>query len=574
MKNDGKKRGTIKTRLIIIPLILIFIGVIVMVGASSYSVWKSMIEEMEETGLHKSDLIVEQIESNILTLEIMNTALGDDADGTEEVAELLNIQAIIDNLDGHEDIAYAFLTDSNLKVVASSDKELVGTIDDDESSRSSVIDRIPFTHREHYDLEDVDVLDVSYPLILTGGEEGALSIGYTMDDTYEAIKKTIISVIISGLFVLIVLGIVLYRVSNYAVQIVRRLNEQMGFMGDGDFTHEVPEDLVSKNDEFGEISESVHIMQNSVKDILRNVIGAAEQLAASAQQLTATSQQSATAAEEVAKVIEEIAHGASDQSRETEQGVLDISVLGDLVMDNKSDIDNLTNITQDVDHLKEEGLEILKELVEKSNVNGQAAQEIQTIIINTNESAEKIVTASEMINSIADQTNLLALNAAIEAARAGEAGRGFAVVADEIRKLAEQSNEFSNEISNIVTDLTNQTSTAVNTMEEVGEIVSSQNESVNMTNNKFDGIAQALEQMTKIINHINELSDEMANKKEAIMVTIEGLSAISQQNAAGTEEASASVEEQTSSTEEIAHSSEALAKIAVELNEQVSKFTI
>lgn len=348
----------------------------------------------------------------------------------------------------------------------------------------------------------------------------------------------------------------------------------MGFMGDGDFTHEVPEDLVSKNDEFGEISESVHIMQNSVKDILRNVIGAAEQLAASAQQLTATSQESATAAEEVAKVIEEIAHGASDQSRETEQGVLDISVLGDLVMDNKSDIDNLTNITQDVDHLKEEGLEILKELVEKSNVNGQAAQEIQTIIINTNESAEKIATASEMINSIADQTNLLALNAAIEAARAGEAGRGFAVVADEIRKLAEQSNEFSNEISNIVTDLTNQTSTAVNTMEEVGEIVSSQNESVNMTNNKFDGIAQALEQMTKIINHINELSDEMANKKEAIMVTIEGLSAISQQNAAGTEEASASVEEQTSSTEEIAHSSEALAKIAVELNEQVSKFTI
>ena len=69
-------------------------------------------------------------------------------------------------------------------------------------------------------------------------------------------------------------------------------------------------------------------------------------------------------------------------------------------MDNKSDIDNLTNITQDVDYLKEEGLEILKELVEKSNVNGQAAQEIQTIIINTNESAEKIVTASEMINRV------------------------------------------------------------------------------------------------------------------------------------------------------------------------------
>ena len=43
--------------------------------------------------------------------------------------------------------------------------------------------------------------------------------------------------------------------------------------------------------------------------------------------------------------------------------------------------------------------------------------------MSNNESAEKIDTASTMIQSIADQTNLLALNAAIEAARAGEIGR-------------------------------------------------------------------------------------------------------------------------------------------------------
>jgi methyl-accepting chemotaxis protein len=47
------------------------------------------------------------------------------------------------------------------------------------------------------------------------------------------------------------------------------------------------------------------------------------------------------------------------------------------------------------------------------------------IVRSLSESAQKIGSVVELINSIASQTNLLALNATIEAARAGEAGKGL-----------------------------------------------------------------------------------------------------------------------------------------------------
>ena len=81
---------------------------------------------------------------------------------------------------------------------------------------------------------------------------------------------------------------------------------------------------------------------------------------------------------------------------------------------------------------------IMEELVNISKESGIAIENVRQQTDLTNQSAQEIRTATEIIAGISNQTNLLALNASIEAARAGEHGRGFAVVAEEMRTLEDQ----------------------------------------------------------------------------------------------------------------------------------------
>ncbi len=331
---------------------------------------------------------------------------------------------------------------------------------------------------------------------------------------------------------------------------------------------------LNRGDEVGIIAGAIRTMQTNLKDLAGSILRDAESVASSSEELTATSDQSATSAGEVAKTIEDIANGANDQAKETETGAHEIDELGQIIAGEKTLVEVLNQSAGQVDRLKNEGFEVLSELEKKTQENNQASRQVQITIVETNQSAEKIAKASDMIKGIASQTNLLALNAAIEAARAGDAGRGFAVVADEIRKLAEQSNLFAGEISAVISELGIKTATAVDTMGKAAQIGELQMDSLKNTHLKFAGIAEAIEAVKTVVAELNTSSTKMTEKKNQIIGIIDNLSAISEENAAGAEEASAAVQQQTAAMVQIAEASDMLAKLAESLQNSISNFKV
>jgi methyl-accepting chemotaxis protein len=339
-----------------------------------------------------------------------------------------------------------------------------------------------------------------------------------------------------------------------------------------DITQDVPAALKKRKDELGVLANSFQLVTDSLRGFVGGISDASQHVASSSEELTAISQQASISVEEVAKTIEEMAKGAGDQAKDTETSAVKVNEIGNMIVEEELQRQVLNKAADEVVLLKTEGFQTLNELVEKTELSNKSSKEIYDVVLNTSISAKKIESASQMIRNIAEQTNLLALNAAIEAARAGEAGRGFAVVADEIRKLAEDSNRFTKEIEEIVVELTDKTNSAVTTIQGAAAMTEAQTKGVEVTKDKFEGIASAIEKTKEAIGMLNQTGDEMNSKKDELIDIIQNLSALSQENAAGTEEASASIEEQTSSMEQIAEASEELAKLAEEMQRSIARF--
>ncbi len=332
--------------------------------------------------------------------------------------------------------------------------------------------------------------------------------------------------------------------------------------------------LSRQKDEFGKISAAVLQVVDQLSGTMEDLQEQSKVLKEASDILNTKTQNTTESINQVENAMSEIASGVTSQARNTEEASENIHMVVEQIESTNIQVEELSQNAKTMAGAGKNAIWTLQELIMANNETVSAMKQIEEQTKMTSQSVANIREATNLITSIAQQTNLLSLNASIEAARAGEAGRGFAVVASEIQNLAAQTSESANRIEEIINALIKDSALEMKIMGEVMETLKKQDEHVAETNKVFSGVIQGIDTSMKGIQNIAERTGEMDSASVKVIDVVGSLSAISEENAASTEETSASLSCVAEFMDEIAGQCGTLKEIADRMEEKISVFDL
>lgn len=390
-------------------------------------------------------------------------------------------------------------------------------------------------------------------------------------DIQSILLKTLLSTLIA--FVICVV------LALFCSAIITKPIKEMAEIADRFSTLDLRDDdrrerIGQRRDEVGLLGRSIGGVREQFHAIVTDIKAQSNNIHTTAASLDEHTKETLNNIEQVERAVYEIAEGASSQAEDTQKATENVIRMGNMVEDTNQEVENLYLYAN---AMKQSGDDASKTLSDLEEINHKAKESIDLIYQQTNttnESALKIREATELITFIAEQTNLLSLNASIEAARAGEQGRGFAVVASQIQKLAEQSNESARQIGEIITLLISDSGKAVDTMNEVMEIMEVQNKNIRQMGQQFEQLFAAIDKSNRGVGNIADRTKSLDEARVNVVDIVQNLTAIAEENAAGAQETSASVTEVNDIVSQISENVNQLRRIAEELEHRMEVFRL
>ena len=454
-------------------------------------------------------------------------------------------------------------------VVSSSTPEMFG-----EKASDVVVQKV-IENGETYFSDDVVINGQVYYGLYQMTDRGMVLAGEPKEGVDQFIKETVVTLVIVGVIAYVLCLIIAILISNSIASRIRKTSKRVETLARGDLSAPVEEVSKKKSrNEIEIINSAVSDLHRQLKIIVSVIAKQTEQLNSSNLKFSKRFIHIADSVSSVDNAMEEIAQGSISQAQETSSASEQVTEMADVIVRNVDNTKKLEEAVSSMTGLSRRVDEILRELAainqQTSSDIGQVADQTRA----TNVSAESIEEAVEMIQNIAEQTSLLSLNASIEAARAGEAGKGFAVVAEEIRQLAEESAESAGEIEEIVKELLNNSSVSVATMKKVNQAVVSQKVKLEDTREAFQGLQKGMGDVASVSDSIYEQTGLLEKQKDIIHGVVEQLAAISEQNAASTQQTSASMQSLSSAVSECHKETERLSELSEDLSRQTKRFTL
>ncbi|GGG51207.1 methyl-accepting chemotaxis protein [Pseudohongiella nitratireducens] len=290
--------------------------------------------------------------------------------------------------------------------------------------------------------------------------------------------------------VILVLALTHWLIHRWFVAPLRVIGDTVRKMADGVFDQNISS---RRNDELGQLTNTLSDMQDRVADIIRSVQESASELSIASREISTTARQ--------------ISDHTESSERHTDQVAAAITEMSQTVQEVAGNAVAAASAAEQVDGSAQQGFSIAKRTSDAVNTLSQDVGHIANLMNDLDRNAGSIGTVLDVIRDIAEQTNLLALNAAIEAARAGEQGRGFAVVADEVRALAHRTQESTAEIQSMIAEVQTGATRAAEAMQDG---LTRTSETVTLA----DQSRHSLTEISSAITHIKDMITQIATAAE------------------------------------------------------------